>query len=82
MEWNMRKILSFMLVAVAASFVFVAESGAQAAKPKKVSLAKAWSICKAALDRDAPASEDEKQRYYRGGACLEKYGYSFNSRMR
>lgn len=56
------------------------EAGAQAAKEKKVSLSQAWDICLKWLNQDTPATaENQQQRYYRGAACLAKYGYDFKS---
>jgi hypothetical protein len=47
----------------------------KSAKPKKVTYEQAWKLCKAALDKEGPM--ELNTRYFRGGACLAKYGYSF-----
>lgn len=47
-----------------------------ASAAKKMSLAQAWKACKAQIDKDLPVTTDnQNERYLRGGACLKKFGY-------
>jgi hypothetical protein len=50
---------------------------AAAASQKKITREQAWKLCKAQLDKEGTASNmTTNDRYLRGGACLQKYGYS------
>jgi hypothetical protein len=65
-----------IVVSVCAAFAIPQAASAQS--KKKVSHAEAWRICKAALDKEGPATSlNTNDRYIRGGACLAKFGYSF-----
>lgn len=65
-------------VALAAGACSMAAVSTEAFAQKKVSHAQAWKLCKAALDKEGPATTtNTNDRYLRGGACMAKFGYSF-----
>lgn len=67
-----------IVLAAAVCGAFAMPTAALAAKQKRVSHAQAWKICKAALDKEGPATPlNTNDRYLRGGACMAKFGYSF-----
>jgi len=67
-------------VTVALLCIGSVDAGAQSGKQNKVTLQQAWNICMKWLNEDTPATaENQQQRYYRGAACLAKYGYDFKS---
>jgi hypothetical protein len=73
--------LSLLRIAVAisicAAFAMPTVASAQQ-KQKKVSYEQAWKLCKAALDKEGPATPlNTNDRYIRGGACMAKFGYGF-----
>lgn len=85
MEWNcinpeetMFKSNVRIAVAVFVAACAMAAVSTEASAQKKVSHAQAWKICKAALDKEGPATTtNTNDRYLRGGACMAKFGYSF-----
>lgn len=65
-------------VSTCALFAMSVTASAQNTAQKKVSHAQAWKICKAALDKEGPATPlNTNDRYIRGGACMAKFGYTF-----
>ena len=51
---------------------------AGAALAARVSYAEAWRLCKAELDNERiPPLSISNDRYLRGGACMQRYGYHF-----
>jgi len=52
--------------------------GGAALGAKRITYAQAWRLCKAELDQDKVYSNwVSNDRYLRGGACMQKYGYRF-----
>ena len=74
----MRKINVKIVVALVAGACAMTVMNTNAsAQQKRVSLAQAWKICKAALDKEGPATTtNTNDRFLRGGACMAKFGYS------
>lgn len=73
----MRKNNVKIAVAIVAGVYVMAAVSTEASAQKKVSLAQAWKICKAALDKEGPATTtNTNDRFLRGGACMAKFGYS------
>lgn len=65
------------VVIVAGACALIAVNTEASAQQRKVSLAQAWKICKAALDKEGPATTtNTNDRFLRGGACMAKFGYS------
>ena len=72
MSVKQRVISSGIAVVIAASTTFFGSALAQ----KKISHAEAWRLCKAELDKErAPNTLVNNERYFRGGACMHRYGY-------
>jgi hypothetical protein len=72
---NFNVNIAVMIFAGACALTMVSTD---ASAQKRVSHAQAWKICKAAMDREGPATTtNTNDRYLRGGACMAKFGYSF-----
>jgi hypothetical protein len=72
---NKQKALTAVTIAMAAALGIVVN--ASAATKKKLSYEQAWAHCKALLDQERQPGDMSSghHRYFRGTACMHKYGY-------
>lgn len=73
MTYSTKMLAGLFAIAIAITWA----SGASAAKREKtISFERAWTLCKAELDREKiPGPGISNDRYIRGGACMARYGY-------
>ena len=74
MTKNWKVVLAALAIAVGTAGL---SDGASTAK--KLSLAQAWKVCKAQVDKKfGPNTTDSnvKDRYYTGAACMKEHGFN------
>lgn len=74
--WSKQKaLLAILSVAIVAAPVMA--GNASAASKKKLSYEEAWAHCKALLDQEKQPGDQSSghHRFFRGSACMHKYGY-------
>jgi hypothetical protein len=73
---NSNKLLACAAMSIS---MLLASTAIAAPKSQKTTYAQAWKICQKFVQEGVWSWDQHGQRFQRGGSCMLKYGYRFDS---